>query len=270
MWRCALLRRWVLLDSAYTLLRNEAKYQSRDKARRTTVGHEVFSERVARDMHGARMLSRALACRRGLHATSIHTPDHRPPAGAAARKQLLDAAGSAKVKDAQGGDVFLDRQVPGVGKNYMTEASRKRGIQAYTTFLRLYALRGVWRVLAAQGRSAASTVGLCVRRCATTAPAPPHRPGPRPPPPAPSLSHDARWEHERAILGEELPEEADAGRLLELLAEAERGFVESALRGKSKDDARGPRTIPDYADTHTPAAADPMILDARARLRSRL
>lgn len=52
---------WVWLDSAYTVLRSEQKYKSRDKAQRARIGHEVITPAVARDVHRA---WRAKGCRR--------------------------------------------------------------------------------------------------------------------------------------------------------------------------------------------------------------
>lgn len=55
-----------------------------------------------------------------------------------------------------------------------------------------------------------------------------------------------------------------AGELIRAHRDAEAQLVDAALRGKAKDDVRGAKTIPDYGDTHTRAADDPVILRARA------
>lgn len=101
--------RWVLAHSVFTVLRNENKFRTRNKSKRTHVEPAVFRPEIIRYMN-------------------------------AARAQLQGAQGKATMKLASGEDVYTDKQVAGLGKNYMRETARKEGIAAYSFFIQLYAL----------------------------------------------------------------------------------------------------------------------------------
>ncbi len=58
---------------------------------------------------------------------------------------------AAKLKDARGGAVWTDREIAGLGKNYMTEAARIKGIEVYTRYIRLYALQRLARRAVSEG-----------------------------------------------------------------------------------------------------------------------
>jgi len=75
-----------------------------------------------------------------------------------------------------------------------------------------------------------------------------------------TASADTRWEHERKLLAEEFPG-ADVRILLEELLEAQDRVAQAVQACKAKDDERGVRIIPDYAEAHVPAAQDPVVLD---------
>jgi hypothetical protein len=80
---------------------------------------------------------------------------------------VLDAAeGTAKISLATGEAVYTDREVRGLGKNYMRESSRRAGIEAYTFFIRLYALDALLALVENGKVSVDGTVGSldrCVR-----------------------------------------------------------------------------------------------------------
>lgn len=61
----------------------------------------------------------------------------------------MAAEGTATLRSSGGEAVYVDKQIPGLGKNYVTERARQRGAAAYTQCLRLFALRGVARRAAA-------------------------------------------------------------------------------------------------------------------------
>jgi hypothetical protein len=80
------------------------------------------------------------------------------------------------------------------------------------------------------------------------------------------LGLKARLESRHAAPAEELSHADPVAALRQLpamLEQAARG-VEAARR---KDDERGRRTIDDYAETHAPAAEDPVVRRAWARAR---
>ncbi|MBI3828500.1 MAG: DUF4954 family protein [Planctomycetes bacterium] len=191
---------WVLSDNIFTVRRNEGKYTKRNKAKRSKFDFEVFRPEIVEMMLGA-------------------------------RKKLMDAEGKAKLKDESGQPVFTDREVKGVGKNYLKEEARKGGIEAYTFYIKYYALMGLKRVLAA-GAKAADVLG--------------------------AKTGDARWEHERALLNAELKGKSVKDLLTELIAAQEK-IAKDTQESKEKDDQRGVRIVKDYAEAHAPAKDDGFV-----------
>lgn len=154
-----------------------------------------------------------------------------------ARTRLRAAEGRARLTDAQGQAVYTDREVEGLGKNYMLEPARKAGIESYGFFIGYYALRELKRRLDA-GASAHGLLELS--------------------------SADAVWEHARKLLAEEHPG-LSVPDLLERLAEAQQRIARDTQASKEKDDARGARIVPGYAEAHSPAAEDPVVKEQHAR-----
>ncbi len=179
---------WVLSDNIFAVKRNEGKYAKRNKAKRAKIVFEVFRPEIVDLMIEA-------------------------------RKRLQAATGK---------EVYTDKEVKGLGKNYMTEAARKRGIEAYTFYLRYYALCGL-RAAAAKGK-----VDLEAK------------------------SGDARWEHERQVLLAEFTER-DVKRLLRELVSMQETIAKAVETSKAKDDQRGARVIRDYDQAHAPASADGFV-----------
>jgi hypothetical protein len=191
---------WVLSDNIFTVRRNEGKYTKRNKAKRSKFDFEVFRPEIVEMMLGA-------------------------------RKKLADAEGKAKLKDESGQPVFTDREVKGVGKNYLKEEARKGGIDAYTFYIKYYALMGLKRVLTG-GAKAADVLT--------------------------AKTNDARWEHERALLGSELKGKGVKDLLTELIAAQEK-IAKDTQESKEKDDQRGVRIVKDYAEAHAPAKDDGFV-----------
>lgn len=101
---------WVLRHSVFTVLRNERKFATRNKSKRTAIDGAVFRPDIVKCMIEA-------------------------------RRRLRDAEGKAKILLPKTNEpIFTDAQVPGLGKNYMRETARIEAIEAYTFFIQLYAL----------------------------------------------------------------------------------------------------------------------------------
>jgi hypothetical protein len=103
---------WVLSDALFSVLRNEDKFARRNKATRSAIASQVVRADTVELLLEARL-------------------------------RLVAAEGKAVLKDGKGGPVYTDKQVPGLGKNYMVEASRKAAVTAYTFFVRHYLLKQV-------------------------------------------------------------------------------------------------------------------------------
>ncbi|KAG7395300.1 hypothetical protein PHYBOEH_003967 [Phytophthora boehmeriae] len=119
---------WVLSSSVFTVLRNESKFRSRNKSKRTHIEAAIFRPEIVQYMKEA-------------------------------RSDLIAAEGKARIQLANGEAVYTDKQVWGLGKNYMRETSRQAGIEAYSFFIKLYALDALLLLVEGGSVPADGTVG---------------------------------------------------------------------------------------------------------------
>jgi hypothetical protein len=126
--------------------------------------------------------------------------------------------------------VYLDSDIDGIGKNFLREEIRLRAIEAYSRALKRYCLR----VLLAEQEGNLEIPGSA------------------------ELAHELA---RQLLPGIGLPER------MKLLIEMERSNAELVQASKSRDDERGGRIIPGYADAHVSADHDPVVLSARERVR---
>jgi hypothetical protein len=192
---------WVLSDNLFMLKRNEGKYKRRNKARRTQFEFDVFRPDTVALMQDAR--------------------------------SRLQAAG--------GKEIYIEKDIPGLGKNFMLEASRIKAIKIYTFFLRYYALLGLKdAVEEALPSGRGEAMGNLLEK----------------------PSGNERWELQRKILASEFAG-ADIPSLLNRLIEMQGKVAQDVEASKEKDDLRGPRIIDDYAQAHTPASEDDFVSETR-------
>jgi hypothetical protein len=201
---------WLLSDNLYALKRNEKKFRDRYPGRRFKVEPEIFRPNIIDMMRSA-----------------------------------LRRLEEVKVEK----EVYIDKEIDGLGKNYMLETNRLRAIAAYRFHVLLYALLG----LKERVQSLLDQETILGIEHLLIMPA-----------------NKGRWEHQRRILIEEgrFTDLASAlGRLPAMLEKAA-GDVEHA---RHKDDERGRHIIDDYADVHITAENDPLVIqtwqDARQRQR---
>ncbi|KAI9919864.1 hypothetical protein PsorP6_015721 [Peronosclerospora sorghi] len=119
--------RWVLHSSAFTILRNEDKFRSRNKSKRTLIEAAIFRPEIVQYMKDARV-------------------------------QLYAVQGKAKLCLPSGEPVYTDEQAQGLGKNYTRETSRLAGIESYTFFIKLFALNALLNLVEGGQVSIDSTV----------------------------------------------------------------------------------------------------------------
>uniref|UniRef100_M4BIJ5 DUF4954 domain-containing protein n=2 Tax=Hyaloperonospora arabidopsidis (strain Emoy2) TaxID=559515 RepID=M4BIJ5_HYAAE len=112
----------------FTVLRNEDKFRSRNKSKRTLIEADIFCPEIVQYMKDARV-------------------------------ELITAEGEAELSLADGEAVYTDKQARGLGKNYMRDTSRLAGIAAYTFFIKLYALEALLKSVEDGCVSADGTVG---------------------------------------------------------------------------------------------------------------
>ena len=131
-------------------------------------------------------------------------------------------------------EVYTDRNIKGLGKNYLLERSRAEAVGTYTFYIRYYALLGLMnRVESASKKDLAALLTTKTR--------------------------DRRWEHERQILLGEFGSDAKPAELLGKLGEMLQKIAADTQDSKEKDDVRGARIIDDYPHAHKPAAKDKFV-----------
>lgn len=188
---------WVLSDNIYMVKRNEGKYAKRNKAKRSRFVFEVFRPEMV-DL-------------------------------------LKDARQRLQVSETK--EIYGPKEIRGLGKNYISERSRKKAIETYTFYIGQYALSGLKREAARRlraGRVAEATELLK------------------------TPSGDPRWEHERRILSEEFSGKGVVELLRELAARQET-IARAVQTSKEKDDRRGASVIEDYTEAHPLASEDSFV-----------
>ncbi|MCX8037931.1 MAG: DUF4954 family protein [Candidatus Sumerlaeia bacterium] len=200
---------WVLRENLYALARNETKYRERNRARKCDIEFAVLRPETI-DMV------------------------------IEARQRLMDAP---KKEPGKSGDpvVYLEKDIPGLGKNYLLEASRIEGIEAYTFALRFYALRAFYQRLLESG---AAERGRAAMESVLT-----------------DEADSLNWAHALDVLAREFPK-CSIQDLLELWVTLHRQYAEGIRLSKARDDERGTRIIPDYAQIHPPADKDKTVMRA--------
>ena len=201
-----LIPAWALSDNLYAIQRTQSKCRARNRASRHAFDFDVFRPDTVDRIRDA--------CRRLNDVDPVR-------------------------------EVYTDRELNGLGKNYLTESHRWQAIAAYTFFIRQYALLGLLEQTADWLRFHRAE---SVDKVLTTP------------------TSDVRWEHQRLLLCEDLNlSDVVAGlrELPEMLESAGLGVEQS----KQKDDRRGEQIIDDYAQTHSPAYRDPIVRESWAEVR---
>lgn len=198
---------WVLTDNLYMVLRNEGKYKKRNKARRTEFVFDVFRRDIIEMM-------------------------------IAARDRLRE------MKEVR--EFYTDRDIPGLGKNVMTEESRTRGIDTYTLYIEYFALQGLAARVAGLVEGGTRDRIVSVYTDATD---------------------DPDWEYRRRILNSEGCGGRTVTENLERLTAIHERIARDTQRSKERDDIRGRKIVPDYADANTQAPDDGFVRETWERSR---
>lgn len=193
---------WVLSENMYAVMRNEGKYKKRNKARRTVFTFDVFRKEIIEKMVRA-----------------------------------MKALSSAPEKT-----VYTEKDLPGIGKNFMTGESRKKAIESYGFYCTFYALSGLRKRMA-------GLIASGSRIKPTTLFSTP--------------SKDDEWNYQKQLLREFGYDRRPLKEILaELIAMQEQLFA-FVLKSKEKDDRRGKTIIRDYEFVNTLARNDQFIKDLR-------
>lgn len=192
---------WVLSDNPYTLMRNESKYTQRNKAIKSSLELRV------------------------LHPGTVETMLR-------GRRALLSASGKS---------IYSEKEIVAVGKNFLLEENRLKGIEAYTFYIRIYALRILWEFIKSRPKSKKKMDTASVLDALGT-------------------SKNSEFLQVKNILREEWPKLTVKRALLEL-QEKEKIISKAVRISKEKDDTRGRRLIIDYDETHLPALKDSLVIE---------
>jgi hypothetical protein len=190
---------WVLYDNLYTVLRNEGKYKKRNKARRTEFVFDVFRRDIIEKMMTAR--------------------DRL--------KSVMDVK-----------EYYTDKDIPGLGKNFMMEENRIRGIDTYNMFIEYFVLQGL------ADRVAELLDGGEKGRVASIYEAETNDPG---------------WEYRLALLRSEGYAERSLPENLERLGDIHGKIAQDTHQSKERDDIRGKKIISDYSEANTQAPDDGFV-----------
>lgn len=196
---------WVLSDNIYTVKRNEGKYKKRNKARRTVFVFDVFRPDII-DM----MIK--------------------------ARKRLNEPA--------ERKDIYTASDIPGLGKNYMTEHSRIKGISAYDFYIEYYCLSGLKQRVDILFKEGVKDIHDSVY----------------------SSTKDDVWEHQRNIMINNGFNTRTVKENLMRLKDMEEQIANATQKAKEKDDVRGAGIIADYSSAHSPASEDSFAKETWARV----
>lgn len=193
---------WVLSDNIYMIMRNEGKYRKRNKAKRIYIKFDIFRPSIVKKMVWARD----------------------------------------ELKKKSGKEVYTDRDIAGLGKNYLTEAQRLKAIDAYSFYIKYFCLDTLFRAMMDGDRQLSAL---------SDAMADEHE--------------DQYWAYARSIFHAEVGK-TDTKELAQILIGMKREIADSVLKSKQKDDVRGRIVIDDYPEAHGRAEDDEFVIDVRQRM----
>ncbi|MBN1899572.1 MAG: DUF4954 family protein [Spirochaetes bacterium] len=197
---------WVLNNNIYTIKRNEGKYKKRNKARRTKFEFNVFRKDIIDLLLNAR--------------------------------ERLEGITTKK-------NFYTEKEITGLGKNFLLEENREKAIKAYTFFIRYYVLKGLFRIICefeSRNRKIDHNSLFVTFK-------------------------DGQWDYEKSILIKEFGKK-DLKELLTLLVNMEETIAEDVKSSKQRDDKRGQKIIPDYAAVHTLAEDDSFVKQTFSELKA--
>jgi NDP-sugar pyrophosphorylase family protein len=239
---------WILSDNLYMILRNETKFLKRGKKATTLsqrTGHVNYDNEALRPS----IINMMIEAREKLNKVKID------------ECQYLDSKN-------QG--VWTSKEIQGLGKNYMKESTRLKGIQTYTDFILYYCVRSMWRALASSGISmnellhgkppssnSKSNTAIGVLNMTSTIETEERG----------TSALDEWYDYARELTLNEMKlnhmNYTVEDGLLKYVELQER-FAHDVLVSKQKDDKRGPKVIDGYKDAHGTAENNDNVV-AKAR-----
>ncbi len=199
---------WVLSDNLYTIERNEGKYKKRNKARRSEFTFDVFRPDII-DLV------------------------------VQARKTLLN------VNEEK--EIYLESDIPGIGKNFITHKNLIKGIEAYSSIIERYCLNGLYLECK---NAICKNAQADLRMTFVNQP-------------------DNRFrDHERTLFIAEGFHKRTLEQNLLRFSELVESTTQAIYSAKEKDDIRGKAIMPDYEIAHTLAHEDNFVIETMKKNKS--
>ncbi|MCL2155433.1 MAG: DUF4954 family protein [Leptospirales bacterium] len=211
-----LIPAWMLSDNIYAIIRNEKKYKERNKSPKNSIDFNIFRPEIIDMMIDAR--------------------------------SRLKNVSSIK-------DIYTEFDIDGVGKNYVTENNRIKGIENYTFYIQFYALKElsyrVDRIL-----SEKSSIDNSIIDSSTIY----------------KEDNNEQWSHALQTLYDEKLNDISLKDMslkenMEKLLNMNELFLSSLFYSRDKDYVRGNKIISNYAKYHKPTDEDPLIVDIRKKIQ---
>lgn len=194
---------WVLSDNIYSIVRNESKYKKRNRSRNSDTDFNIFRHEIIEMMITAR--------------------------------DRLKNITSAK-------EIYTDSDIEGAGKNFITEKNRTAGIETYTFYIHLYALKQLAHRV---GKILSDNNGIDISLIYN------------------DDSDIKQWTETIKILTDEGLKDVSLKENLEKLISRNTVFLSSVYSSKEKDYTRGNKIISDYSVFHKPTGEDPFIIELK-------
>jgi hypothetical protein len=140
---------------------------------------------------------------------------------------------------ASGKEFYTEKDIDGLGANYMTERGRKSGIETYTFYIHHFIQRSLWeRLKADAGKEPLKRDRIYG-----------------------SVSGDPAWEEARLMLMTEKLDSLSISENLRSYADKCETIAKNTEKSKERDDARGRATIDDYDAVSILAKDDSCVIE---------
>ncbi|HEX3020300.1 MAG TPA: DUF4954 family protein [Chitinispirillaceae bacterium] len=199
---------WVLSDNLFTIERNQGKYRKRNKARRSAFTFDVF--------------------RPDIIDLVVH-----------ARNALMN------VKEEK--EIYLECDIQGIGKNFITRKNLLKGIEAYSSIIERYCLNGLYlecKDVMSQNTQADLRMVFV------------------------NKPENRFRDHERAIFIAEGFHKRTLEQNLSRFSELVELTTKAIYSAKAKDDIRGKAIMADYEIVHTLAHEDSFVIETMEKNKS--
>jgi len=200
---------WTLRENIYAVLRNEAKYRNRNKSKRNIFDFTILRPSIIDLMITAR--------------------------------ERLEKAADFTI-------CFTERDIPGAGKNFITDESRLKGIDTYSFYIRHYLLIALF--------SRTEEVIKTNRRPEFKNIMEPDNTG--------------YWNHAVKLVKRELPADISLKSVLETLILSIEKIYKDAFDSRKKDYKRGVNTIENYSLYHKSPENDLSLVDIRKSTEAKI